>query len=256
MLRHKSSSSPGLTTVELIIAIGIATLILVSLISLLTHIFSTRTHTIQQIALTKQAQDAVDTIARDLRYTNRLLKTSNVPDPDVSWSPIGEWNFNGQSESSRQLLLEVPATTKSYHSPDNSLVFEQTTPDCASLAPYIMTNVVYFVKDANLYRRTIIPQGVTACPEPIFQKQSCHNPTAAPECKESDILIASDVTNFSVQYYEQPFDADPINAYDTTLPADFLDTTKTARISLTIKKPNAPHLKESKTSVLLSKGVM
>ncbi|NLA43144.1 hypothetical protein GX865_03270 [Candidatus Saccharibacteria bacterium] len=253
MLAYKNKQS-GMTTVELIVAISIATLIATSLTAVLTHIFSTRTSLTRQMMVVKQGQDAIDTISRDIRYTSRFLKSNSIPDVDQSWAPNGNWNFSGQDEKSRQLILEANATTKSYQNPDNKLVFEHGPIECTALAPYVKNNIIYFIKDGNLYRRTIVPQGVTACPEPIFQKQTCHNTGVDEACLESDVLIARNVSNFSVNYYNNPYDNSPFEAYNPGLPDDSLNSVSTIRINLSIKHPSAQNVKEQTTSILLSKG--
>ena len=249
---HRANS--GMTTVELIVAMIIATLITVSFIAVLVHLFSSNSLATKRIVLAAQAQDAVDSIARDINYTTKFMKTTTLADADMASSPIGAWSYEGSGENSRQLILEANATTKSYQNPDNSLVFEKVTPDCASLAPFAVNNIVYYVKNDTLYRRTITPQGIDVCPEPIYQKKTCLDQAADPACKEKDIAVAPNISRFSVDYYQNSYDATPANVYDESSAPDALALVPSIRVTLTIASPDPKNIEPLTTTILLSKG--
>lgn len=254
-LRAITQKHPGMTVVELIVAMSVATLIILGMLTLITHIFTTRSATTQQMMSIKQAQDVVDFVARDLRFTERFLPATELPDPNEAEAPTADgWNFAG-TEHANQLILEANATTHDYRNPDNQLLFEATL-DCASTANYVMTNIVYFVKDGDLFRRTIVPNGAATCPGSVFQTQTCQHPdtSTSGHCQSTDLHIASHVSNFAITYHDLPYN--PENALDPTGSPDSLNTVPAIRLNITINDENSRAIRPSSASILLSKGAI
>lgn len=241
-----------MTTVEIIVAISIAVIVMVSLTTILLHIFSTKNAASQQMALVKRGQDAVDRIARDIRYTNTFLDEANIEDVDESWSPTTEWNFAGTGENSRQLILEIHATTKNHVDPATALVPAKNPDDCSTVGGYLRVNVVYFVKDNTLYRRIIVPPETASCPGEIFQKQTCHDIAVNASCAQKDVVVARGVTRFSLSYYSNPYDNEPYDVYNPEEGA-LPNAGQSLRVQLSIASstPGAP---DTTVNVLFTKG--
>ena len=79
-------------------------------------------------------------------------------------------------------------------------------------------NTIYFVKNKNLYRRIALNPSTTTC-ETYYQKQSCPSlddlggAGQDASCKADDELVATGVTNFSVDYYATPSSTSSLNVY-------------------------------------------
>ena len=260
MLKNKLPSAmnkkhSGMTVIELVVAMSIATLIVTGMLAVITHIFTTRTNATRQMMAVKETQDVIDSVTRDLRFTERFLTTPQLSDPYESEAPApGTWNFEGTG-STNQLILEANATTDDYRNPDNRLLFEYS-PTCSSLQDYVMTNIVYYVSDDNtLYRRTIMPESIASCPTEPFQNQTCQDPsTAGADCNSSDIRIADNVSEFSIEYHSLPYSPDEVYIPDGS--PDSLTSATTIRLNITINDESSRLIEPSSASILLSKGAI
>lgn len=248
----------GLTIIELLVAMSVATLIALSLIGILLHVFTTHGNATKQMVLAQETQTALATIARDVRYTGAFLQEPSIEDVDAAAAPGGGWDFEGESETSRQLILETYATSKAYQDQTNDLIF-RTSPaaDCDTRAAYLMLNVIYYVEEEILYRRTVVPADANTCPEPPFQKQTCKHTDSHDRCQETDVVIARNVTNFTAEYYTNPYDPEPIeDVYSGERDANFLRPARSVRVSLTVQDTAVQQLEAESITILLSKGNM
>lgn len=241
-----------MTTIEIIVAISIAVIVMLSLTTILLHIFTTKNAASQEMALVKEGQDAIDRIARDVRYANTFLDTTNIEDVDESWSPTTTWDFTGQNEHMRQLILEIHATTKNHVDPATALVRLKNPDTCETTSDYLKVNIVYFVKDGTLYRRTVVPPETASCPGEVFQKQTCRNTEVSASCEQTDVVVARGVTQFSLSYYTNPYDASPYDVYNPEEGA-LPNAGQSLRVQLTVGSPN-PNTPDVTTNILFTKG--
>lgn len=263
MLNNKLPSAinkkhSGMTVIELVVAMSIATLIVTGMLAVITHIFTTRTNATRQMMVVKETQDVIDSVTRDLRFTDSFLPSNDIADAYASESPTpGTWNFTG-TERTDHLILKANATEADYRNPDNELLFVNLlgSSDCPTVNEYFMVNIIYYVNDDNeLLRRTIAPQGENiACSgsnnnATPFQSQTCLSPSAGTHCTNRDILIASNVSDFSITYLQIPYDPED-EPFDEPTPASSI------RLNITINDESSRLIEPSSASILLSKGAI
>lgn len=200
-MKFKVNSS-GFTLVELLITCILIGIMGVVIAGFMTSWLSGYSETNARTNLLDNAESALDTITADIRLSGSADTNNRWPDPN---GPGG--NQYGWASNSSTLVLAKIAVDK-----NNNVIFSDPN-DYITLKD----NEVYFVSGGTLYRRTLASGNsddiaVTTCPPP--GTASC----------PADQVIATGVTNFSVQYYDAnenqvaPADARSINL-DLTLAA-------------------------------------
>ena len=182
--------------------------------------------------LSYNVQDALNRIEQDVKLSSSFLATNNVMGTNQGFNNdnTGFTNIGGTSGTS--LILNMVATTNNPISANAGYVFLKNKPnDCA--APQGNTpftyNVVYFVKDETLFRRTIMPLNYsdttnTVCSVP-WQQPSCapsfmDAQTSTTFCKTKDIELVRGIASgsFSLQYFNGEA-ATTVNAPASSAPA-------------------------------------
>lgn len=232
-MRPTSDKRGGFTVVELIIAIGIMSAIAIGLVSLVVSLVGNATRSIETTKQVRETQSALATIRDDLRLANKFLHTSAVSDTDRS-SPPGPWRHQGDEAGKRTLILNVRSTNLSSAS-ENRLplyrIYLSTLPDygCLTTTPQDTTSytsedeyhtVVYYLHNQTLYRRvvvapfladisTLLPAqctGSAQAPTRTCEDPSITSPPRPANCLERDVVLAQNVTEFDILYYNNPSD--------------------------------------------------
>ena len=226
MYSRRHLQEQGFTVPELITAITIATVLMVGVISILVNLAGSGAAVIRTTEQIRTNQDTISDIQTDMPLTTRFLATPTLADASSSESPLGAngWKIHGTNANSRILILQTYATTHAVQSPDRKIVyFDDSLGGCPVGRTPVTNNVIYFVKNNTLYRRLLRePASAPSAPyctgQTIAQQQTCTTPgsPANPNCTAKDVVVATNIQRFSVQYFAEPTSASPIaNAHST-----------------------------------------
>lgn len=273
---HTNNRRGGYTIVELIVAVVLSVSIVVIFISIMMTTYLRSGENVTQLELNGNLQVALNDIERDIRYSSVYSKNLTAPFSDSN-APAGGWTFKGTpaNTNKRVLILKANATENNPFSNQRSSVYINggltnpyaeidpqlncsTTPPAGTLRlnPQLPYYVVYFVQNNILYRRTLTDTTTTICNGVVqYQKRSC--PTGAGAgCQAKDEVIANDVAQFSVNYYERSDTPDTvieaIDPYRATDP-DELDQADNVEVVLKLQKTIAGKLVSSTLSVMATR---
>lgn len=250
---HTNKSGCGFTIVEMLVVIPIIVLVIgvfiVAIVQMSGDVLSTRVSNY----IAYNIQDTLDRIEQDVKLSGGYLATNNI----TLISPQGYNNdttnfLNADSTNGPSLILNSYVTSSNPLNSQRDIIYASNKPYACSNSQVnqnlpVMMNVVYFIKDSTLWRRTIMPFNykVGSCDLP-WQQPSC-NPSYVNDsyvfCKTEDIKLIEGIeaSGFDLKYYQ---DADPETENTTaTDPASSISTRQTAlstssRIGITITVNN------------------
>lgn len=252
------TTTKGFTLVEMLV---IAPIVILAIGAFLAVIISMTGEVIASRASNTMMYDLQDTLNRieqDVKQSNGFLATNSIP---VTASSAQGFNNDATSFTNNSagatgtgLILNMVATNKSPEATDRSYIYLRNQPnDCSD--PYNNTpmtyNIVYFVKDNSLWRRTLMPTNYNdttaySCSVP-WQIPSCAPSymTSAPAnafCKTNDIELAQNITpsDFTVAYYPAGVTDTPNTEAATnsnpSIRADELAKVAAVKVDLTAKR--------------------
>ena len=249
-LKDYKLNKKGFTIVELlvvaptvILAIGA---FLVVIIAMVGEAVSTRSLN----ALTYQTQDALNRIDQDVKSSIGFLAQSSIAFDSENPQGYGDHGsttpFTNVGSNGPMIILQTLATTESPNTPSNGYIYIWEDPlDCSSsnigMFPVMTVNIVYFIKDGSLWRRTVTPANYTTagCAVP-WQQPSCMPGYSSSFCKTDDERLIDGVSpeDFSVQYFKSAGSSTELT--DATNPNNdastrqgALDTAKSVNIEIT-----------------------
>lgn len=229
--RPRSHSSPttGFTLVEMLVVAPIVILLISGFIALIVNVTGEVLASRASNVLSYNVQDALNRIERDVKMSSAFLAVNDI---DISTTKQGYGgtvstgstvNFTNvdktsSSGSPASLILRAAATTRNPLNAsvsDNDLVYLAGSPNaCTTYATYssntpMFTNIVYFVQDNALWRRTIMPVNYNnpsvRCGDAPWQVPSCIEgyTSALTFCQTNDekIIVGVSSTNFVMQYF-------------------------------------------------------
>lgn len=221
-----------------------------------------------QNQLAYDTQDAISKIEYDVSNSHAFLAQNNITLQTPQGVDDGSTSFqNTSNQYGNALILDTYATTLSSQNPNRSLAYLNYPNNCSS--PNVVNNkplpinVVYYVKDNALWRRTIMPQNYTSttCSTP-WQKPSCYPGIdkgtfcAADDSKLIDGLSAS---GFTIDYYSSPTDTvgnsgatNPNNSVEAR--SQLLSSFNTIKLSINISKNAAGQLVKYQSTDRLTLG--
>lgn len=161
-------------------------------------------------ALAYSVQDALSRIEADVKLsTTFLAKNSITPIASPQGYDNSTSDFINAGPNGNMLILNTLATTGNPLSTSSGLVYLKDQPNaCASTqvnqnTPMTM-NVIYFVKDNTLWRRTVAPANYSTagCVVP-WQQPSCSPTISGAFCKTQDNRLVDNVDpeDFILQYF-------------------------------------------------------
>ena len=205
----------GFTLVELLVVVPVVmatiTIFVGTLISMSADVVKTRVEN----TATYETQNALDYIERDIRLSANFLAGNEF---SVS-SPLGYTDSSGTANSftnngtnGEMLILRGLATDRNPLDPARELIYKDEAGCTATqkvVANYYYINIIYFVKNNTLWRRTLLPTGAT-CGTP-WQKPSC-NPAVAKSttCIVDDVKLTDNVATFTIDYLYNASDASSV----------------------------------------------
>ncbi len=163
-----NTKNAGVTIVELIVAVSILSILLVSLLGISTYYFAQITRNNTLVEMTADSQNLLRATVEELRYGAGVRQSNIINDPNA---PVGGWNT---SNDAFVIIIAVPAVDAA-----NNYIINPDTGD-----PY-QNELVYFKNDKNLYKRTL------AHPDAVANKliTSCPEAQATPTCPADKKLI-------------------------------------------------------------------
>lgn len=235
------NSSSGFTLVELLVTMPALILVLGSLVTTLVMLYSNNTRSLTYSDMTHETQNALGAIADDTTLATAFLSTkdANFTDPYGPNGTGGAWNFAGSSTTRRTLILRSFASDDNLLTANRSVVYINKfgcDPSLASLNPALPTNIIFFIQNNNLYRRTLTDTTQTTC-STMYQQHSCPAGLTTPNaiCRTTDSLILKDIDTFDISYYRKSHDTTALGVYDGSVQ---LDAATTIRINIKTKRNN------------------
>ena len=222
----------GFTLIEMLV---IAPIVILTIGAFLTVIINMTGEVLASRAsnnLSYNVQDTLIRIEQDVKMSNGFLATNNVLGTNQGFNDDATAFTNIGGASGTSLILNAVATGSNPVSANSSYVFLKDKPNACSNAqnnaPFTY-NIVYFVKNETLFRRTIMPTNYTdttntVCSVP-WQQPSC-SPTYMDAqsgsifCRTRDVELAKGVSSsgFLVQYFNSE-STNVVNAPANTAPA-------------------------------------
>lgn len=260
-MRRINSYSSGFTIVELNVVIIMIPIIIALFILALYQISENNSRQSSKLALNDTLQLAVDTIEKDVKLSNSFAEVlpAEFTDPygiDNSGTP---WNFAGTSSTSRALLLSAVATSQNNLTNTRTPIYNGPTSfNCAeqmTYNPLLTYMVIYFVRNQNLYRRTLTSSDTTLCNGPVYQKQSCPPELSATWnaiCKARDEKIASNVVTFSIDYYTLQ-ETSPLSTIYSSPDQEDMKTIDDAEITLGLSRGKGNYAASSSQTLRIAR---
>jgi len=229
-MRFIPKDTRGFTLVEMLV---VAPIVILAIGAFLTVIISMTGEVLASRAsntLAYNVQDALNRVEQDVKQSASFLSVNSVvltaPEDVTGSNTLGHRyqgldnaaaKFYNVSDDGPMLILNMVATTSNPSNTANSYIYLKNQPNaCGSTSISNNTpltyNIIYFVKDSTLWRRTVMPRNYndttnTVCSIP-WQIPSCAPTTidtqgSAGFCKTNDIRLVDGVTkeNFFLQYY-------------------------------------------------------
>ena len=220
----------GLTLVEVLVISPIIILLIGAFIAVIVtltgDVISNRSSNAQSYTI----QDALNRIEQDAKLSTDFLATNNIAltSPQGIDDATGVFH-NADTTYGQMLILNMYATTKNPSDSSKNTLYTIEPNACSSglasqNAP-LMFNVVYFVKNGNLYRRVIATSdyatnSCNAATKTItlpWQQPTCSAGYAAAFCKTQDELLVTGIAatdGFLVNYLSSSSSSIITNAND------------------------------------------
>jgi prepilin-type N-terminal cleavage/methylation domain-containing protein len=195
-----AKASAGFTLIELIITMGILALLAGLLFGPMDDLYVSNTRNLKSIVQVGDTRSALRAVQQQVELSNAFLPGNVVNDPlrSTPWASTG----------GEVLITSNYATTTDATGSKKILTAGVT---CAAES----NNIVYFVDNRTLYRRTLTNRNVVApCGTGVDwdQRHTCTPGNTNAKCQGSDAKLADNVTQFSVEYYEFPYTSTPLGS--------------------------------------------
>lgn len=161
-------------------------------------------------ALAYNIQDSLDRIGSDVKSSAGFLATNSIsPLTSSQGYDNATAAFANVGANGTMLILNKIATTNNLLSSTNGIVYLQNVPNSCASTQYnqntpLMMNVVYFVKNNTLWRRTLAPANylTAGCATP-WQRPSCDPTIVGAFCQTQDERLVNNIQpgDLTVQYF-------------------------------------------------------
>lgn len=214
-MSNANTRSHGFTLIEMLVIAPIVILVIGAFISMMVAMTGEVIATRAQNVMAYDTQNALNQIEQDVKQSSTFLATNDFTlqspqDKNATGTTISFKNVT--SGYPPMLILKSFTTDKNPDDPARSLVYtNQPTASCDSAViasnQLFYQEVVYFVMNNTLWRRTLIQQGAstpTLCATP-WQLPSCSpGVTRGSYCKVDDQQLIQNVDSLTVQYFPNP----------------------------------------------------
>lgn len=205
----------GFTLVEMLLIAPMIILMIGAFISVMVTMTGEVIATRSGDVAAYDTQNALDTIEQDVKSSGGFLAHNDFPlqNPqsylDSSGNTTSFENVNTDPTRGTMLILRAYTTDRNPLDPSRNLIYTDQPGGCSAstLATNIpfTSNVVYFIKNNTLWRRTLIDQGASApstCGATAWQLPSCTpGVTHGNYCKVDDQRVLDNVASLSLTYY-------------------------------------------------------
>lgn len=180
LLPHKLNQA-GLTVVELVVVVGIASVLLLSFVTVSIYLYGDTVRTSLYSQLAGESQTILRSVVEELRQSSAIHTSNENVDANA---PGGTWTT---SNSNLILIISTPALDES-----NNFIID---PDTGY--PY-ENEIVYFSSGNNLYKRFIANTAATGNSRQTTCPQSLSSSSCPP-----DILMSGNFEDLSFTFYDQ-----------------------------------------------------
>ncbi|MCA9328610.1 type II secretion system protein [Candidatus Saccharibacteria bacterium] len=233
--RRNIQNESGYTIVELLIAIPLASIVLVVMMSALFSYYINVYAEAARSNLRTSGQALLINLQDELLFTIAYGEhlDVNLSDP---YAPSGGWSYNSSPQT---LIINEVALDSTRRDDDRHIVRRKVVSNCASASeasnPVALNNIIYFVEDNpgsdydSLVKRTVTPN-YNLCGIDSVTKLPC-TPTSSTckanaktttcpaanvntgVCKGADSTLTDKVKGFSIKYFSE-------NNIETSYPSD------------------------------------
>lgn len=244
-----TKNTSAFTIVEVLVVAPIVIFTIAIFIGLIITITGDSITSRSQNILSYTVQDSLNRIEQDVSRTTNFLSTNSISFASPQGYNNDTTSFTNVGSNGNMLILSIPATNKNPMSNDYTPIYLTNSPYSCSSADVrkntqMMINIVYFVKDGTLWRRTLMPSNYTTagCTVP-YQKPSCASGQVATMCASEDIRIADNITSssFTINYFTSASSSTSLatsidtNASNATRTAE-LNTAKSVNVSIGLSR--------------------
>ena len=201
----KTDKESGFTLVEMVIAMPVAILIVVTLFSLALNSYFTITKNNARTILLLEGQNMLFKLEDELLFATEYGEEmkSDLSDPH---DPSGGWDFDTDPNT---LIIYETALTAGRRDPDREFVYKQVYNCSSSYNPIAIDNVIYFTEPNEnndrhtLYRRVLTGQYNTCGTN--YRGQTCPTDDDVGQngCVKTDALLSDNVIDFSIDYFDE-----------------------------------------------------
>ncbi len=199
-------SNLGFTIVELMVGIGVSSILIVSIVAMFAVFLQQGPRTQMRNEMATNLQNALERINDDVRKGTNIAVYNTIADPNAPTSLMGEYaNVPGPDSD--------PSNNHTWRIGSNRLIINQTPVDSAGNPIYTdadyaagsKNTIIYYVYNNALYRRTVaVPTSVY--PNNVASTTTC---SRVPQggCQGSDIKVLDNLKaslgadSFKVLYY-------------------------------------------------------
>ena len=216
MIRAKKQA--GFTLVELLVTVPIFIISIAVLIGFLITLYTALLQKDAESEMALEGQQVLSTVQDDLFFARNFAESTSsiMVDADGPGGHASGWTYNTSPNDT--LIVYEMALDKVREDPTRAVVYQKTAasgnscdPASIELNPPVLNNLIYYVSGTNLRRRVLVPDPTQSrCATP-FRKQTCSTDktriqqTAGGPVSvacAADSTLASDIKNFSVDYYD------------------------------------------------------
>lgn len=179
--KNRRLNQSGVTIVELIVVIGISSILLLSFMTVSVYMYGDTLRSSLYSQLATESQTVLRSVVEELRQSSSI-RTSNA-NPDAN-APGSGWTT---SNSSLILIISTPALDSS-----NNFIIDTDTG-----YPY-QNEIVYFTSDSKLHKRFLANTSASGNTRKTTCPQAVSNSSCPP-----DILMSSNFKTLNFVFYDQ-----------------------------------------------------
>jgi type II secretory pathway pseudopilin PulG len=239
----------GFTLVEMMVVVPMMIIIIGTIIVSIVTLTGQSLAEGGRAQLINDVQDSLERIEADIETSGAYLSTNNFTPTAPQGADDAVRKFVSTSSNGYDsIILNSYFTTANPSVTSRSLVYLPNLPfacgDANIAQNQVMTmNIVYFVKDLTLWRRTVVTDtyaskpcaGVTAWQQPNCAFASMSVNTSLCKVEDEKLLTGIDPSNFNVAYYLSASDTTPAVGTEDADPdvrQAAIDKTSTVQITL------------------------
>jgi len=222
--------SNGFTVTELLIVAPIVVLVIGTFIAAIVNMTGDVLVSRSQNSLIYNINDTLSRIEQDIKLSSSFLPSTSAGTNGIPpTAPQGADNstnldFKNINTTGSVLILKSVATIDNPLSSTRNLVYLKGSKSCSDSgidqAEAMPVDVIYFVKNGTLWKRTVMPSGydtggcnaITKAAATPWQLPTCAPGLSGTICKTQDTKLVdgiADNTGFIVNYYSSPSSTTP-----------------------------------------------